>query len=153
MNGLKKLRLPVTVERTAFSDSDHVIITFPDQTIEPWTLGLCLLKEELLSILQLEDQSETFRLVVRRDADLGPGERPFAKASGRSLELRVGPTELEMWLHFFLRTIRDGVAEVDHLDVETTAVEENARPVELTLRVLAAREPLTPDEIRRQLGI
>jgi hypothetical protein len=41
----------------------------------------------------------------------------------------------------------------DHLDVETTAVEENARPVDLTLRLLTAREPFTAEEVRRQLGI
>jgi len=54
-------------------------------------------------------------------------------------------------LHFFLRTIRDGSAEVDHVDVD--AVAENGTATSVVLKFPAHAAPVSADEVRRRLGI
>lgn len=153
MNRFKQMRLPVFFEESSYTDSDHVTITFGDAAEDRWTLGLCLLRENMISVLELEDEQQSYRLRLKVGPGLKAGDRAVATASKRQIEITLGQTELEAWLHFFLRMVRDGVAEVDHLDLETRPPEGQPRPTDLTLRVLRVPEPMSPDELRRQLGM
>jgi hypothetical protein len=66
----------------------------------------------------------------------------------------LSPTELEYWLTFFLAYFRDGVGEVDHIDLDLTASGVKDTPgLFLTLAVPQASPPLSEEQARRRLGL
>ncbi len=79
--------------------------------------------------------------------------RASATVSDDGLHVGVSRTELESWMSFFLRYYRDGVAEVDHLDLEAHASDGEAKTVYVLLRVGKFGQPLSGDEARRKLGL
>lgn len=79
--------------------------------------------------------------------------RARAAVSEHSLELAVSRTELLAWISFFLRYYRDGVAEVDHLDLEAELESDHAASVDVCLRVADFKPPVGEDEARKRLGL
>jgi hypothetical protein len=109
--------------------------------------GLCLLKEQLVE--RVIFRAEQGSWVVRLGRADGAREVLFSKYAPRRLEIQLGETELERWLVFFLKYFRDGVAEVDHLDVEGTLA--SGQRFDLVLKVACAAPPVSADEARRRL--
>ncbi|WP_431050324.1 hypothetical protein [Roseateles sp. L2-2] len=82
-------------------------------SLHQFCIGLCLLDKGLVESLDLveSDSDRVLRLTA--------GARSTSVQSIKNkIVLSLDGTELERWVHFTLRTVRDGVAEVDHLDVD-----------------------------------
>lgn len=90
--------------------------------LDRFCIGLCLLKEELIDSLDLVnavDKRQTFRLQRAERVT------SIALRNGK-VALALNKTELEYWLCFTLRAVRNGgIAEVDHIDVEAAAADDN----------------------------
>lgn len=69
----------------------------------------------------------------------------------QSLKVMLSQAELEYWMSFFLKYYRDGVAEVDHLDVEADSA--RGEVVDIIVKVSQAAPPVTDAEARRRLGL
>ncbi|WP_266160137.1 hypothetical protein [Dyella silvatica] len=65
--------------------------------------------------------------------------------------LLLGVTELEAWMHFFLRAVRDGMAEVDHIDLDVTT--EQNTGVTVVMNFPSSALPMTSDEMRRKFDL
>ncbi len=132
-----------------FGGGDYLVVAFSAAALSDVCLGLCMMKEQLLPSIELGSTSKKATLSICRQSG-SAAVAEVRRASGRTT-LRVGETDLEVLLHFFLRTIRDGSAEVDHVDVD--AVAENGTATSVVLKFPAHAAPVSADEVRRRLGI
>jgi hypothetical protein len=56
-----------------------------------------------------------------------------------------------VWLSFFLKYYRDGMAEVDHMDVEANDTRNSESVIDLVVKVAHARPPISEDQLRWRL--
>jgi len=97
-----------------------------------------------------------FRLVdgirlVRDQAQLviTSGEEHILSVSGSSYRLRVSEPALTNLTAFMLIYVRDGAADVDHVDIETQS--EGALSSDVTFIVDAAKPSMSGDQLRELL--
>jgi hypothetical protein len=106
-------------------------------------LGLSLLKENLIDSFDLADAGGANAFRLRRSIEFTTIEiRPDR------ISLTLDTVELERWLHF---AIRDGTAEVDHLDVE--AKSQAHERVDVIIVYPSSAPSVSSDEARRRLGL
>lgn len=74
----RTLQLPIQMRRTKHVQSDELTVSFDDAAIHEWTLGLCLLKEGLVSRLIVTELKPSFRLEIRLDESLPREKRAVA---------------------------------------------------------------------------
>lgn len=87
-----------------------------DVGLGKFTLGLCLLDSGLTPSMTLLADKGRQKIVLNRAAVSS------LKVNGVQATLSLNINDLEVLRHFSLRTIRDGAPEVDHLDLEVSAV-------------------------------
>jgi hypothetical protein len=145
----QRILLPILVHEDDGERSVHV--DFDDESIPPWCLDLCLLSANLVGAVSVSDQHGGFRLQIRVDRG---SRRGRVEWRGGEPELWITETELELWVHFFLQYYRDGIAAVDHIDVELPASERAGGPdLFLTLAVPLARPAGTAEQAREALSL
>jgi len=153
MNGsVKHLRLAARVTLDVDGGERLLGISFEDGAAKEWALGLCLLGVGLVGTLRLSDLAGTVRMEValaEDDNDRATAEWP----DPRTARLRITRTELEYWTHFFLKYVRDGYGDVDHIDVEAQAYGAGGGATYVTLKVPYAVPSVSVDEARRRLGL
>jgi len=116
------------------------------------TIGICLLWHDLVSSLELVDVrgNPSVRILLGKT----PGSYPATIVRERERAvLTLSPTEFEAWMFFFLRTMRDGLAEVGHLDLEADSRAPGQRPASVMIKFPHSAPPLSADEVRRRLGL
>jgi len=116
--------------------------------LERFCIGLCLLDKGLIERLDLVGAKDGNAFRLQRSAkatsiQLGKGKAVM------SLSL----VELERWVYFTLRAVRDGVAEVDHIDVEAPLNGDASCIVDVVVAFPAAMPPASPDEVWRRLDL
>jgi hypothetical protein len=116
--------------------------------LERFGIGLCLLSEKLIENLDLieADGAQVLRL-MRADQITS-----IQHEKGKII-LTLDETELERWRHFALRTVRDGIAEVDHFDVDAAVKGRMAETISVVVAFPSAMPPVSADEARRRLGL
>jgi hypothetical protein len=112
------------------------------------SIGLCLLREGLISSLDLVDTTGADLFRLKRS--VGSGSSEIAKGK---VILALDMVELDRWLHFLLRTVRDGVAEVDHFDLEAPLLNEADASCDVTVAFPSSIPPTSPEEVRRRRGL
>lgn len=120
--------------------------------IVDWCLVLSLIRERLIDSALLVDIRTNKKLRVQ----LGSAERRTIAApsqNGDRLDLVLAPTDLDYVLHGFLKYYRDGVAEVDHFDVQADFGTNSGADGYVTFVAPDAAPPVTEEEARRRLGI
>jgi hypothetical protein len=111
-------------------------------------IGLCLLREALIDSLRLIDVKGANRLMLQRSK-----HATSLQLQQDKIDLALDAVALEMWHSFMLRAVRDGVAEVDHIDMEVTLEGQTDETVALVIKYPFSAPPLSPDEVRRRLGL
>lgn len=124
-----------------------VKLVFAAKGIDRSCLGLCLLSEGLVDELRLTGAAGHPTLRIRVDR-----KTTSVRVSAPLVDLQLSSTELERWTHFFLRTVRDGVAEVDHFDLEAETGDQGAE-TSVVVSFPVSAEPLLAGEARRLLGL
>lgn len=125
----------------------ELLIEFNWSAIERICIGLSLLNERLISGLDLIDLGQTrLQVVSSQDSRSILRTAPY-------LKLSLQKSELERWLHFLLRTVRDGAAEVDHIDLEVRLAEEPSMSADVTVLFPVFAPPVTGDEAAKRLGL
>jgi hypothetical protein len=114
--------------------------------LDRFCLGLCLLNEDLIDRLDLVDTpgARVFRL--RRST----GATSIALREDE-IKLALDGVALEAWLYFTLRAVRDGMAEVDHMDFETRDYENQL--VDVIVQYPSSAPAVSPEEARRRLEL
>jgi hypothetical protein len=111
-------------------------------------IGLCLLQEGLIESLDLVDlnNKDLFRL---QRAVHGTSLQIESFKIILGLEAR----SLKILQHYTIRTVRDRVAEVDHLDVEAELLGQPDQTVNVMIAYPDSIPPFSPEEMRRRLGL
>jgi hypothetical protein len=140
----------VKIEMENVDQARLVIVTFSMEAIAQLCLGLSMLWHRLVESLSLQGSGIT--LVFGQCGSDGDA-RALVTWKARGATLKLSSTELEYWLCFFLRGVRDGMAEVDHIDVEADPSSGSELPGFFVLKVPNAAPPVSAEEARRRLGL
>ena len=119
MNGTVKMPLELEVKRVSYQLG--VMVDLKNVPMPDWCLNLCLLKEKLVDTLVFLIGKKKLKIEVDNIEDSRRANVFFAP---NQVHVKVDPAELERWVDFFLMYYRDGVAQVDHIDVEALAITE-----------------------------
>ncbi len=124
-----------------------VKVSLSNDILERFCIGLCLLKEGLIDSLDLVDHHGSVFRLQRSDSAIC-----VRLGEGKTI-LTLSEIELERWVHFTLRTVRDGIADVDHFDVEAPLAGSSSEIVDVVIAFPASVPPVSPNEVRRRLGL
>ncbi len=128
-----------------------IAIDIVDEIIPEWCLNLCLLFQGLIQSFVVVDDKNSFKLEISKNPNILPSQRGIVKWNIDKIELQLTSTELEVWLHYFLKYHRDDMAEVDHLDLNIGI--NGKKELALTLKVARALPAVSAQEARQRLGL
>jgi hypothetical protein len=119
-----------------------VMVSLTAHALDRFCIGICLLEERLIDSLDLVDVKgkDVFRLQNSK------GEVTVQFRPGKII-VALDPLQ---FMHFTLCAVRDGMAAVDHLDLELI---RHPQRVDLCVRYPAVGPPVPPEEVRRRLGL
>jgi hypothetical protein len=136
-------------DATLTTDSSGIVCDLANSDPAFLALGFELLREGLVDKVIL--RSSRGNWVVRVSASESPRHIALRWYAKGRLDVVLGQIELGRWLVYFLKFYRDGVAEVDHLDLEAEL--DGGEVCDFTLKVATAEEPVSGREARRRLGL
>ena len=126
-----------------------ITLTLARNDIRDFCLCLCLLGENLVSEVLLRLPNQLGICLEQK-----PAYKENRLVRNRSFTtLQLTQIELERLVHFFLRYYRDGVAEVDHLDIEANENTPNRMDAYVTFVVPDYLPPVSAAEAKRRLGM
>ena len=136
-----------------------VRVHIPHEMHREFALLLAMLRYEVIEALVVDVPLQTEREPIEFRIESAPDivVSTFRQERGRVL-VWLSVRDCEAWLAFLLRYCRDGVAVVDHLDLEI-AERQHRRAAGVgsklcvTLQFEAARPPVPSDEARKLLGL
>lgn len=135
-------RRPFLLTAEIVVDSAEVIVEVALDEFGPLALELTLLAAKLVPEVTLQDSSGlqfTFRL-LESQARRGV----FSETGSKRLTLELPTVTVGYLQAVLLRAYRDGMAEVDHVHVETTTAD-------LTLLFAVSRPPMSAEEAEKLL--
>jgi len=144
-------RLPIDIAIVRHPGQKVLRLRFHRDALRDWCLGLCLLKEGLVEAFTVIEQGAS-GTKVKFLVEQRFSSKPRITFQAQSSEVRLTGNNLDYLRQFFLRYYRDGVAEVDHLDLEASDAETGDDEVYVTFEVSESRPPLSPEEAKRRLG-
>lgn len=129
-------------------DQDVLTISICELRMKDVAIGFCLLNEGLVADIDLVGKDMKSVRITSGD------NTKFLKVklSGQKTMVEIDPVCLDAWTTFTLRAIRDGVAEVDHLDEEAKSFDGSSE-VAIILKFPSSAAPLSEIEIRKRLEL
>jgi hypothetical protein len=141
----KFLKLELLVDSSLIDDQSILNISVPPGSVKDWLLCLLLIQDNLVEACVFGDDRARSKLEVR----LGEScEWKMGSQSGHFMML-LTESALGCLIGFFGRYYRDGIAEVDHIDIESIKPKFGY----ITVRVDEHSQPLSSEEVKRRLGI
>jgi hypothetical protein len=110
--------------------------------LKDWCLCLDLLEESMISELVVPYLSISNRIEIAKQYAIDS-----SSYQGNPLRVLLSERDLNYMRHFFMRYYRDGVADVDHIDIETDKGDY------ITLKVEESIAPMSAEEAKRKLGM
>lgn|SRR5262249_33693701 len=147
----KHLQLAVDIEVVRHPGQTVLRLMFHRESLPDWCLGLCLLSAGLISTLTITSKQQ--QKAVRLQLAGKPESRGLARVILKSEinQLDLTRTNLDYLQHFFLKYYRDGVADVDHIDLEAIDADAGHEKIYVTLKVPESKAPVSADEAERRL--
>lgn len=142
----KTLRHPIGIELARIDHQAIIYVAIPFVCLSEWLLGLMLLKEKLINTLIIRSTVAPCSIKLYLDS----GTNVVLITDRNSVQLQLSQMTLDYLIHYFLKYYRDGIAEVDHIDIEAEMEGEDAY---ITFTADAARPPVDASEARRRLGL
>jgi hypothetical protein len=143
-------RLAIEIELVRHAEQNVLRLQFDREALRDWCLGLCLLKEGLVEafiVSELRAQGKKVNFVL--EPQLGGNAR--ITLNPQSSKVVMTKNNLDCLHRYFLKYYRDGVAEVDHLDLQAVDAETGDNEVYITFQVPESREPITPEKAKARL--
>jgi hypothetical protein len=113
-------------------------------------LALALLSYDLVSQVVFGCDDRHF-LIIEVDGQLSASDGSIGAWSPPKARLTLSRNELESWVCFALKYYRDGIGEVDHVDLDVRVAPRGASIMSVTFVVPNAKPPLSPEETERLL--
>lgn len=146
MNRILKMPLGLEVKRVSYQLG--VMIDLKDVPIPEWCLNLCLLQFGLVDSLVFLVGKRKLKIEL---GDIADSRSANVLLAPNEVQIRVDPAEFECWLDFFFTYYRDGVAQVDHIDVEALLIGDQPEDIYVTFTVKDAVPPMSAEEARKIL--
>jgi hypothetical protein len=145
------LHLAVDIELQRRNEQAVLLISFHREALQDWCLGLCLLHTGLIGTLVITGRRRNMMMKLHFGTN-AKGDR-VARATLRpdASEVELTHNGLDYLQQFFLKYYRDGVAEVDHLDLEAIDAVTGKKNIYVTFRVPNSTPPVSPEEAARRL--
>lgn len=147
----KHLRLPLDLRLVHHPGQDALVFSFRREALNDWCLSLCLLSEGLIETLSVTEEREKMSVKIRIGARSETNRTARATLKPDMSFLEITHNDLDRLRHFFLKYYRDGVADVDHLDLEAINADTEKKDIYITFRVPDSRPPVSPEEAERRL--
>jgi hypothetical protein len=146
----KVLHIPIDIKLNRYPTQIGLNVFVHEEALQELCLALCLLAEGLISLLVVGDlrREKILNLSLRGEPDNSKARISF-NADTSLVELT--PTGLKYMQHFFLKYYRDGVAEVDHIDIEAIETGAENSDAYLTMRVGSSKPSVSPEEAKQRL--
>lgn len=145
----KRLALPLRLHLTRYQGQTVLSIEIGRESVAEWCLGLCLLKEGLISILLVQEVEARGMLEVQ----LGTQRtRSLASLDPSASKMSLTHNDLDYILHFFLKYFRDGVADVDHIDLDVVS-DSDSQQSTIKFQVRDSIGPVSAKEAKKRLGL
>lgn len=158
----KKLKLPVRFTKLDISQHLSLELLIEPAALNDWCLLLTLLKENLVSGITVASKYDSQQIEIELFSALKTNKRknkgpivyrsPTLSFAKNSYKLVLPQWALDATLGFFLKYVRDNVAEVDHLDLEVESNEGGPESY-MTFQVLEFAPPLSPEEVKKKIGL
>ncbi|AGA24786.1 hypothetical protein [Singulisphaera acidiphila] len=141
----KFLKLDLSVDSFLMDGQPILNVSVSLGNAKDWLLCLHLLQDNLIEACVFSNDSAASKLEIRLGASCE------WKVGSQSSHFIVSFTAfaLDYLRSFFARYYRDGVAEVDHVDIEV----DDPQMGYITVSVDEHLPPVSSDEVRRRLGI
>lgn len=148
----KLLKIPLRLKLVQHSGQTVLNIEFETAAVADWCLGLCLLKEKLIAVLLVYEETGRGKLQIQLADQTKHRTKTQANFESEAVRVTMTPDDLDYLLHFFLKCFRDGVAEVDHLDLDVQS-QTNNEDSTITFKVPESVQPLSAEEAKKRLGL
>jgi hypothetical protein len=148
----KVLHIPIEIKLNRYPTQLGLNVFVHEEALQELCLALCLLVEGLIDLLVVGDLHREKILKLRLMGELEDNPKARVSFNTDTSLVELTPTGLKYMQHFFLKYYRDGVAEVDHIDIEAIGTSSENTDVYLTMRVGSSRPSVTPDEAKQRLG-
>lgn len=125
-----------------------ITVTLTRDDVLDLCLSLCLLRDDLISELVLRSKQMELYLEQRIE-----DKENWLVRSTHLVRVQLTAIELERIAVFFLRYYRDGVAQVDHLDIEAKEDVPGHLDGYVTFVVPDYLPPISSEEAKRKLGV
>ena len=146
----KHLQLPIDIELVRHPGQTVLSLSFRREALRDWCLGLCLLKEGLIeTLIVAEERGKSKMIKFRATQETDRVTQVTFKPDFGQVE--ITRNQLGYLHRFFLKYYRDGVADVDHLDLEAINADTGEIDAYITFRVPDSRPPVSPEEVERRL--
>ena len=136
------------IEIKRFGDQGVLTISICEFRMKDVAIGFCLLNEGLVAGIDLVDKDMKSVRITSGDNT----KFPEVKLSGEKAVVEIDSVCLDAWTIFTLRAIRDGVAEVDHLDLDAQRVDGGSE-MTVILKFPSSATSLSEAEIRRKIEL
>jgi hypothetical protein len=148
----KHIQIPVEIEVVKRLDHVVLLFLFHRDAVHDWVLSLSLLKEGLIDVLVVtEDRRRRSAKIRLQDCQKKVGERVLISLKADKIQIELTRNSLDFMQHFFLKYYRDGIAEVEHLDLQAIDADTGNRELYFTLKVPDFAPPVSPEEAERLL--
>jgi hypothetical protein len=147
----KHIKVSIKIELKEFPGERVLVVSFRKNSIESWCLGLCLLEAELIENLVVSEEGGKKYLEMRLRLTTEQDRIAHASVGNDASYIELTRDSLKYLRHFFLKYYRDGVAQVDHLDLEAIDKSTGRNTVNITFKVPDAIPPVSPEEAEARL--
>lgn len=141
----KSLNIPIKINQ--HHEQKNLIINFEDHHMKDLCLNLCLLERLFIESILIISEQPLLKLKIQKDAQLSKNQRGRVLWHTDFIDLKISETELDTWIHFFLKYYRDGVGDVDHYDLDIYAGHNSTNNIYLTLGIPNSRPPILSEQL------
>ena len=131
----------------------YVRLSIPESSQTEFSLILTMLRYEVVEAIVIHNPEDSRSQLVEIQFDSQHVNASPTFAFENRLKLTLTERDIDCWLTFFLRYCRDGVAEVDHLDLEAESISDDGTQLSIILAVENSQPSIPGDEARRLLGM
>ncbi len=150
-----KQRFAAVIEMSSVGKQNEYIVKLriPTGSQAGFTLALVMLRYMVVEAIVIHDPDNAHSQLVEIRYDSRHQVSTPTFAFDNRLVLNLTDRDIDYWLIFFLRYCRDGIAEVDHLDVELDSESGDDTRLSIIVAVENSQPSVPGDEARRLLGL
>jgi hypothetical protein len=145
--------ISASIAHVTHASEDTVTARISHGVLVECCMSMCMLYFDIVQSVSLADRTSGLEIIISMRSAARKSARGTYRRSEKQMYVSVTSVELGYWVSFLLRYYRDGVAEVDHMDVDLLPSNQDEKRSTLIFRFEHAASPLPGDDLRRKLGL